>query len=138
MVVRSFLIWLAIIFAEIIHGVMRAVLLVPWLGEFRSNQIGVFTGSIIIFVIAWLSVRWIGANRAIDLLSIGAIWVTLTLAFELLFGRYVIGLDWERITADYDLRPRRTDATGTAMAWDYPVGGEQTEVIESLTDCSLP
>jgi hypothetical protein len=43
---KSLLIWLILVAAEILHGIARAVLLVPHVGEFRSNQIGVFTGSL--------------------------------------------------------------------------------------------
>jgi hypothetical protein len=72
-------------------------------GEFRSNQIGVFTGSAIILVIACLTIRWIGATQRSELLTVGAIWLALTVAFEVLFGRFVVGLSWERIVADYNL-----------------------------------
>ena len=47
-VIRAFIISLLLIAAEILHGIARSVLLVPGVGEFRSNQIGVFTGSLII------------------------------------------------------------------------------------------
>ena len=49
---RAFAVWLVLIVAEILHGIARGIFLVPHVGEFRSNQIGVFTGSIIILVIA--------------------------------------------------------------------------------------
>lgn len=49
---KSVLIWCVLITAEIIHGIFRAIALVPLVGEFRSNQIGVFTGSAINLVIA--------------------------------------------------------------------------------------
>ncbi len=81
----------------------RATLLVPYLGEFRSNQIGVFTGSIIILVIALIFVRWIGATRPSQLLMVGAVWLSLTVAFEVLFGRFVVGLSWERLAADHNV-----------------------------------
>jgi hypothetical protein len=55
-VIRSLTIWLLIICAEILHGILRATLLVPIVGEFRSNQIGVFTGSAIIVGIAYLTI----------------------------------------------------------------------------------
>lgn len=44
-VARAILIWLAIIVAEIAHGIIRGLLLVPLVGDWRSRQIGVFTGS---------------------------------------------------------------------------------------------
>ena len=101
--IRGLVVWIVIIAAEIVHGILRAVALIPIVGGFRSNQIGVFTGSLIILVIAWLSIRWIGASRNSDLMMVGSLWLALTLAFELLFGRLVMNLSWQRLLADYNL-----------------------------------
>ena len=101
--VRSFAVWLIVIAAEILHGIARGIFLVPHVGEFRSSQIGVFTGSTIILAIALMTVRWIGATRTADLLAVGVLWLVLTLAFEMLFGRFVVGASWERISADYNV-----------------------------------
>ena len=101
--VRSLAIWLVLIVAEIVHGILRAILFVPVVGEFRSNQIGVFTGSAIILVIAYLTIRWIGAKRPSELLLVGLIWLLLTVAFEILFGRFVMALPWEQITSGYNV-----------------------------------
>ena len=43
---RAIAVCLVLIVAEILHAIARSILLVPHVGEFRSNQIGVFTGSI--------------------------------------------------------------------------------------------
>jgi hypothetical protein len=96
-------IWLVLICAEILHGIARGIFLVPQVGEFRSNQIGVFTGSIIILVIALAFVRWIGAYQTTGLLAVGLLWLVLTLAFEVGFGRFVVGASWERLAADYNV-----------------------------------
>jgi hypothetical protein len=100
---RALAIWLVLICAEILHGIARGLFLVPQVGEFRSNQIGVFTGSIIILVIALVFVRWIGATRPAQLLIVGLVWLALTLAFEVAFGRFVVGLTWEKLAADYNV-----------------------------------
>lgn len=100
---RSLSIWLVLIVAEIVHGILRAMLLVPIVGEFRSNQIGVFSGSVIIIAIAYFTIRWIGASRLTEQLLVGVIWLALTIAFEILFGRFVVGLSWERIASDYSV-----------------------------------
>lgn len=84
---RALAIWLILIVAEILHGIAHAAFLVPYVGKFRSNQIGVFTGSAIVLVIALLFVRWIGASRPSQLLMVGLVWLGLTVAFEILFGR---------------------------------------------------
>lgn len=100
---RGLAVWLLLISAEIVHGILRTVLLVPLVGQLRSNQIGVFTGSAIIGVIAYLTIRWIGAVRRFELLAVGLIWLLLTVAFEIAFGRFAVGLTWERIGADYNV-----------------------------------
>jgi hypothetical protein len=100
---RGLAIWLVLILAEIVHGILRAVALVPLVGKFRSDQIGVFTGSVIILVIAFLTISWIGAKRSFELMLVGFIWLALTVGFEFLFGRHVMGLTWAQLTANYDL-----------------------------------
>jgi hypothetical protein len=102
-VLRSLTIWLILICAEIMHGILRAIVLVPIVGEFRSNQIGVFTGSAIILVIAYLTICWIGAQRPKEALLVGLIWLVLTVAFEVLFGRFVLGLSWDELLAGYNI-----------------------------------
>lgn len=101
--VKTLAVWFILIAAEIVHGIARGILLLPHVGEFRSSQIGVFTGSIIIVVIAVVFVRWIGATRPAHLLTAGFLWLALTLTFEILFGRFVVGASWEQIAADYNV-----------------------------------
>ena len=60
------------------------MLFVPLVGEFRSNQIGVFTGSAIILGIAYFTIRWTGAKRRLELLTVGFLWLLLTVALFLL------------------------------------------------------
>src|SRR6056297_1107483 len=102
-VLRGFAVWILLIVAEIVHGILRAILLVPLVGEFRSNQIGVFTGSAIILLITYITIRWIGAKQTPESLTVGFTWLMLTVAFEVLFGRIVMGLTWERIVSDYNV-----------------------------------
>ena len=100
---RAMAVWLVLIAAEIVHGIARGIFLVPHVGEFRSSQIGVFTGSLIILVIAWVFVRRLGAHRTNELLLVGLLWLLLTLAFEIGFGRFALGASWARIAVDYNM-----------------------------------
>jgi hypothetical protein len=104
MLTRGFLVWLLLMAAEVAHGVVRAVFLVPVVGDFPSRQIGVFTGTIINATIGWLSIRWIRPARASDAIKVGLQWALLTIAFELIFGRLVANASWPRLLSDYDLR----------------------------------
>jgi hypothetical protein len=100
---RAFTVWLLIIAVETIHGILRGVLLVPLIGDFPARQIGTLIGSLLIFLVAWLFIRWIAARTRLQLLGVGLLWVALTILFEIYLGRFVLNLPWERLVEDYDL-----------------------------------
>ena len=95
--------WFCIIIVEVLHGIARTGFLAPAVGDFRARQIAVFTGSFLILIVATSFIRWIRPIHAGEALSIGIVWLVLTLAFELGFGRYVAHASWSRIASDYDL-----------------------------------
>lgn len=101
--IRSFMIWLVIIFAETIHGTLRTILLEPRIGDFRARQISVFTGALIILAVTYFFITWISAREIYQLMKIGIFWVILTVAFEIMLGRFVIDASWERIFSDYKI-----------------------------------
>ncbi len=103
MIIRALVIWLVMMGAEVVHGALRALLLVPLVGDLHARQIGVFIGSFIVVVIAYGSALWMGAQTRRGLLALGLGWTALTLAFEVMLGRIVLGAPWERITSDYRL-----------------------------------
>lgn len=100
---RGVEVWLVISAIEVLHGIARAVFLQPFVGDLPSRQIGVFTGSLLIVLAARLFRGWIGADRLSEQVAVGVIWVTLTIGFELLLGRLVLDLSWQRILSDYDI-----------------------------------
>lgn len=101
--VRAFLVWVVIIFVETLHGIFRALVIAPWIGDFRSRQVGVFLGSILILLVALLFIRWINAGPIRRLVLIGAMWLILTISFELTIGLVILGLDRQRMIEDYDV-----------------------------------
>ncbi|MBI1765190.1 MAG: hypothetical protein HYR56_27575 [Acidobacteria bacterium] len=104
MIFRALAVWLVLMAAESLHGTLRQLLLAPLLGDLRARQVSVLTGSLIILGLTYLFIRWLRAGRMKELLLIGGLWVMLTLLFEFALGRLVLGLTWERLLADYDVR----------------------------------
>jgi hypothetical protein len=98
---RALLVWMLIILAETAHGMVREIFMAPAIGDLRARQLGVLVGSVIILLIAWLTARWLGARDRRAQLIVGALWVGLTLLFEILLGR-AIGTNWDRILSDYN------------------------------------
>ena len=101
---RAIWLWLLMIVAESLHGIGRKLLIEPWVGDLRARQIGVPVGSLIIFAIAWWGIGWIRTQSLLKQLGIGVLWVAATVGFEIALGRGVLGLSWDRILSDYDLR----------------------------------
>lgn len=99
---RALFVWLCIAVAETIHGTLRTIFMVPMVGDLPSRQIGVLTGSIIIFIISLIAIRWIGAVTYKSQLQAGALWVMLMMIFEVGLG-LAFGFSMERIFADYNL-----------------------------------
>lgn len=97
---RSLVVWLLIAMAEMVHGTLRTIFLIPFVGDLRSRQIGVLTGSLIILAIAYFTIHWIRASRKSELLAVGLLWLVLMVSFETTLGR-IFGLTWERILSDY-------------------------------------
>ena len=98
---RAVLAWMAIMLVESVHGALRELFIAPWLGDLRARQLGIVVGSALIFAIAWLTTNWLGARTRRAQLLVGALWVALTLVFEVALGR-AQGAGWDRIFADYN------------------------------------
>ena len=100
---RAVAVWLALMAAESVHGFLRVLFLEPLVGEFRARQIAVFTGALILVCITTLCIPWLRARSMQSLLLIGCLWVVLTVVFEMVLGRVVFHLSWQRIAAEYNL-----------------------------------
>jgi hypothetical protein len=89
--------------AEVVHGVLRTLYLAPLVGDLRARQIGVLVGSALILIIARLVAPWLRARTSRAQLLVGAVWLVLTLLFELILGLVLLGYSWERMALDYDV-----------------------------------
>ena len=98
---RATLVWMLIILVESMHGAAREIFIAPVLGDLRARQLGVLVGSVLIFLIAWATAKWMGAKTRQAQLIVGLYWAALTPGFEFALGR-AIGLSWSRILSDYD------------------------------------
>lgn len=100
---RGIAVWWVIIGCESVHGSLRELLLTPRIGSLRAHQVSVVTGSLLILGVATALARWLAVRDPRMLIRLGLLWVVLTVAFEALLGRFVLGMSWSQISADYDL-----------------------------------
>lgn len=64
LMMRAFAVWLVIIAAETVHGILRGILLVPIVGDHPARQIGILIGSLLIFGVAYLFIPWSCTDEA--------------------------------------------------------------------------
>jgi hypothetical protein len=103
LVLKAVLVWLVMMAAESVHGTLRALFLVPRVGDLRARQIGVIVGALLVLGIAYVFSNWLAAAARKPLLLMGVAWTMLTVIFEVLFGHLVVGLSWQRLWSDYDI-----------------------------------
>ena len=85
------------------NGMVREAWYGRHLGELQAHQVSTLSAlSLLGLYIWWVMRRWPPRSGA-QAVGVGAVWLGLTLAFELLFGHYVAGHSWARLAQDYDL-----------------------------------
>ncbi|MEO8386348.1 MAG: hypothetical protein ABI583_13955 [Betaproteobacteria bacterium] len=118
---RPLAVWFLIMITESIHGTLRTLYLEPAIGAFFAQQISVGTAVVLFFAITWFTMRWMRAILAADnsrhasedgspaltavefpALTVGVMWVVLTLIFEYSLG-LAFGMSWQRMLEGYDI-----------------------------------
>jgi len=100
---KTLAVWLVLLVVAFTHGVLRVIFLLPRVGDLPSRQIGVFTASVLLFVAVYLFAPWFGHLETRTLLSIGFVWVILTVLFEIAIGLFLFHFPLERIFEDFNL-----------------------------------
>lgn len=97
-------IWLLLAVVANINGIARVYGYGRFMPELTAHQISCLTGGIAFAIVMYLFFRFTKAEFSrMDLFLIGSMWLAMTIAFEFLFGHYVIGHPWEKLLADYHL-----------------------------------
>lgn len=89
---RGLIVWLIIMAAETVHGILRGLFLAPHVGVETASRLGWPVGMAIVVAIAVLMARWVGLRDTPSLLRLGVLWAILTVLFEIAIG-VLRGLD---------------------------------------------
>jgi hypothetical protein len=107
-VLRALLVWLLLAVVAVTAGTLRVRYLVPRVGDPAAHVMGTLLVVAAMALVVGLTVGWIVPGletRRLVLLGLG--WTGLTVAFEFLFGHYVVGHPWSRLLADYNVMAGR-------------------------------
>lgn len=103
MITKYMLAWLALPLIGIINGSIRQFGYRDLLGDLAAHQMSTATALLLFGLYAWwLSRRWPLAS-AQEAVTVGLLWLALTMAFEFLFGHYIMGNPWQRLLNDYNI-----------------------------------
>jgi len=100
---KAILAWFGFAVLAVLMGTLRVRLLQPLVGPAAAHIIGTLAVCALFFVLIVQFVRWAKLRHIGIVLSLGALWTTLTVVFEFGFGHYVMGHPWERLLSDYNI-----------------------------------
>lgn len=103
MIRRYTIAWLGMPFLGILNGAIRNFTYQSVVGELTAHQLSTLSLLVLISFYLWLIGRRWKLESARQALTIGLIWLILTVAFEFLFGHYVMNHSWSRLLADYNI-----------------------------------
>jgi len=91
------------VFIAIANGALREGCYGEHLSELRAHQVSTVTGILLFGVYIWVLLRLWKPESAGQALTIGLMWLGMTVAFEFLFGHYVAKRPWSDLLHDYNL-----------------------------------
>lgn len=95
--------WIPMMFIGIVNGIARTMGYARYMSELVAHQVSVVTGIALLGSYVWLLVRRRPLQSARQALSVGGIWLGLTILFEFVFGHYVVGHPWSALLHDYNV-----------------------------------
>jgi len=102
MILKTTTIWAAFIPIAILNGLLREKCLVPLLGQRLALPLSGISCSILFFLLTYFTLPWLGPLKPGHYRLIGSAWLTMTVAFEFLFGRLVAHKPWGELLQAYD------------------------------------
>ena len=101
--IRYVLAWVPMLFIAIANGALRQLVFAKVMPELRAHQLSTVIGSVLIGLFIWTIIRIRPPSSARQALSIGLAWLALTVAFEFIFGRFVMHHPWSQLLEDYNV-----------------------------------
>ncbi len=103
MIVKYAIAWVGMLIIAIINGAIREGGYKKFMGELRAHQVSTITAIILFGLFIWALTSIWQIQSAGQAIAIGFIWLVLTVAFEFLFGHYVMKHPWKKLLHDYNI-----------------------------------
>ena len=99
---KIFAVWCLMALLAILNGLLRDKVLVKWLGDTIALPLSGIILSILVFTIVYFLIELFKTKSVWGYLLIGLSWVFMTIAFEYIFGHWVMGKTWGQIHRVFD------------------------------------
>ena len=113
MLFKTLAVGLLLAIGEIVNGNIRVRVLHHLCGKKRAKKISFFSGTTIIYAIAWFTLPWLSPANYLDCYKIGFSWLMIMLGIDIYFGRYVFKFKWNKIVGDFN--PLKGNLLGEGM-----------------------
>ncbi len=100
---RYVIAWVPMLLIAIANGALRQLTFGRVMPELHAHQLSTAIGSVLIGLFIWAVVHLWPPASAWQAVSIGLVWLFFTVAFEFVFGRFVMHHPWSRLFNDYNL-----------------------------------
>ncbi len=95
--------WIPMIPIAILNGLIRQYGYGKYMTELHAHQLSSITGILLFAGYTWFLSLLRPLQSVGQAVTVGLIWLVMTVAFEFLFGHYVAGHSWSRLLQDYNL-----------------------------------
>ena len=95
--------WPGMVLLAILNGTLREKVYGPQVTELLGHQISTVVLIALLGLYLWLLTGFFRIETALQALLIGGVWLILTVAFEFIFGHFVMGHSWETLLRDYNV-----------------------------------
>lgn len=103
MITKYLLLWFPMIVIAILNGALRQGFYVTFLNNLSAHQLSVVSGILFFAIYIWIITGKWKIKSAKESVQIGLMWLLMTIIFEFIFGHFVMGHSWEKLSYDYNI-----------------------------------
>lgn len=95
--------WLGFVPLAILNGTIRVKGYARYMSELAAHQVSTASAIVLFGAYVWIAAAYHPFASGKEAALIGGMWLGMTVAFEFLFGHYVMGHPWPRLLHDYNV-----------------------------------
>ncbi len=101
--IRYILAWIPMLIIAVANGALRQATFAKCMPELRAHQLSTLIGSMLIGLFIWVVIRMYPPSSDRQALSVGFVWLFLTVAFEFFMGLVLAHRTLSDVLHDYNL-----------------------------------